>query len=313
MLLFSSPCEVYGELKNVNKQLQLFIEYLQIEKNYSEYTIMHYKNDILHFLQFMNQQAIDKLLDVSYADVRIYLTELHSKKYARKSIARKVSCLRSFFAFLLREELVNENPFSIVSLPKQEQRIPQFLYEEELKQLFAVSDISTPLGLRNQAILELLYATGIRVSECCNIQIQDLDFSIGTVLVTGKGNKQRYVPFGSFAHESIEKYISEGRQILQDKSQVKTGHLFLNYRGEPLTARGVRVILDKMIKQASITIHISPHVLRHTFATHLLNEGADMRSVQELLGHEHLSSTQIYTHVTKDHLRNIYMKHHPRA
>ncbi|MDX8362263.1 MULTISPECIES: tyrosine recombinase XerC [Bacillaceae] len=300
-------------MKNVNKQLQLFIEYLQIEKNYSEYTIMHYKNDILHFLQFMNQQAIDKLLDVSYADVRIYLTELHSKKYARKSIARKVSCLRSFFAFLLREELVNENPFSIVSLPKQEQRIPQFLYEEELKQLFAVSDISTPLGLRNQAILELLYATGIRVSECCNIQIQDLDFSIGTVLVTGKGNKQRYVPFGSFAHESIEKYISEGRQILQDKSQVKTGHLFLNYRGEPLTARGVRVILDKMIKQASITIHISPHVLRHTFATHLLNEGADMRSVQELLGHEHLSSTQIYTHVTKDHLRNIYMKHHPRA
>ncbi|MGM7681711.1 tyrosine recombinase XerC [Cytobacillus sp. Hm23] len=300
-------------MKNVNKQLQLFIEYLQIEKNYSEYTIMHYKNDILHFLQFMNQQAIDKLLDVSYADVRIYLTELHSKKYARKSIARKVSCLRSFFAFLLREELVNENPFSIVALPKQEQRIPQFLYEEELKQLFAVSDITTPLGLRNQAILELLYATGIRVSECCNIQIQDLDFSIGTVLVTGKGNKQRYVPFGSFAHESIEKYISEGRQILQDKSQVKTGHLFLNYRGEPLTARGVRVILDKMIKQASITIHISPHVLRHTFATHLLNEGADMRSVQELLGHEHLSSTQIYTHVTKDHLRNIYMKHHPRA
>ncbi|MDX8365054.1 tyrosine recombinase XerC [Cytobacillus sp. IB215665] len=300
-------------MKNVNKQLQLFIEYLQIEKNYSEYTIMHYKNDILHFLQFMNQQAIDKLLDVSYADVRIYLTELHSKKYARKSIARKVSCLRSFFAFLLREELVNENPFSIVALPKQEQRIPQFLYEEELEQLFAVSDITTPLGLRNQAILELLYATGIRVSECCNIQIQDLDFSIGTVLVTGKGNKQRYVPFGSFAHESIEKYISEGRQILQDKSQVKTGHLFLNYRGEPLTARGVRVILDKMIKQASITIHISPHVLRHTFATHLLNEGADMRSVQELLGHEHLSSTQIYTHVTKDHLRNIYMKHHPRA
>ncbi len=312
MIIFSSPCEV-DILEDVNKSLQLFKEYLQIEKNYSEYTIVHYEQSIEDFFLFMNRETILNLTDVTYSDVRLYLTELYKKQYARRTVAKKISTLRSFFNFLLREKLISQNPFILVSLPKREQRLPHFLYEEELEKLFRVSDVSTCLGQRDQALLELLYATGIRVSECCKLTLQDLDFSTGTVFVHGKGNKQRYVPFGSYAEQALTNYISKGRKDLLKKASVHTNHLFLNFRGGPLTTRGVRVILNNMIKKTSSTIHISPHILRHTFATHLLNEGADMRSVQELLGHESLSSTQVYTHVTKDHLRNIYKSSHPRA
>ncbi|WP_449539998.1 tyrosine recombinase XerC [Ferdinandcohnia sp. Marseille-Q9671] len=300
-------------MENVNKSLQLFKEYLQIEKNYSEYTIVHYEQSIEHFFLFLERETISNLSEVEYLDVRLYLTELYKKQYARRTVAKKISTLRSFFNYLLKEKLITHNPFALVSLPKREQKLPHFLYEEELEKLFGVSDVTTSLGQRDQAILELLYATGIRVSECCQLTLQDLDFSLGTVFVHGKGNKQRYVPFGSYAEDALTSYISEGRNELAVKAQVHTNHLFLNFRGGPLTPRGVRLILNNMIKKTSSTIHISPHVLRHTFATHLLNEGADMRSVQELLGHENLSSTQVYTHVTKDHLRNIYMSSHPRA
>ncbi|MFC0271284.1 tyrosine recombinase XerC [Metabacillus herbersteinensis] len=300
---------------NVKNSLNFFVEYLQIEKNYSQYTIVNYVTDIKDFFSFMNEQAIDQVEKVTYTDTRLYLTQLHKKNFARKSISRKISSLRSLYKFLLREKLVTENPFALVSLPKQEQKIPQFLYEEELEKLFTVSDLSTPIGQRNQAILEVLYGAGIRVSECCKITKADLDFSIGTVLVQGKGSKQRYVPFGSFAQDALELYLSEGRNELTKHLKPSEEHsvLFVNHRGGPLTVGGVRHVLNELIKHTSSIIHINPHMFRHTFATHLLNAGADMRSVQELLGHEHLSSTQIYTHVTKDHLRKIYMSHHPRA
>lgn len=302
-------------MKNVKNNLNLFIEYLQIEKNYSQYTIVNYVADIEDFFAFMNEQALLQLEDITYNDTRLYLTQLHKKEYSRKTVSRKVSSLRSFFKFLVREEKLNENPFSLVSLPKKEQKIPQFLYEEEIKKLFSISDCSTPLGQRDQALLEVLYGTGIRVSECCSIQLSDIDFFIGTVLVHGKGGKQRYVPFGSFAQEAIERFLNDGRPALTGKLQADDQHgfLFVNNRGKPLTERGVRYVLNEVIKKTSSTLHIHPHMFRHTFATHMLNEGADMRSVQELLGHAHLSSTQVYTHVTKDHLKRIYMSHHPRA
>lgn len=300
-------------MENVNKSLQLFKEYLQIEKNYSQYTIVHYEQSIEHFFEFLNRESITILSDVTYSDVRLYLTELYKKQYARRTVAKKISTLRSFFNFLLREKFISQNPFTLVSLPKREQKLPHFLYEKELEKLFSVSDVSTSIGQRDQALLELLYATGIRVSECCKLTLLDLDFSLGTVFVHGKGNKQRYVPFGSYAEQALTNYIQKGRKDLLEKASVHTNNLFLNFRGGPLTTRGVRLILNNMIKKTSSTIHISPHVLRHTFATHLLNEGADMRSVQELLGHESLSSTQVYTHVTKEHLRNIYLSSHPRA
>ncbi|GLH63263.1 tyrosine recombinase XerC [Parageobacillus sp. G301] len=300
-------------MENSKIALKLFIEYLQIEKNYSQYTIVCYQRDVEQFFEFMNEQGIHHLHEVTYNDVRLYLTKLYEQKQSSRSISRKISSLRSFYKFLLREKKVKENPFALAALPKKEQKIPNFLYEQELESLFYVNDVNTAIGQRNQAILELLYATGVRVSECCHIQLSDIDFSVSTILIHGKGNKQRYVPFGRFAKEALERYIHHGRRELLQKAKSAHAYLFVNARGNPLTPRGVRYILDEIVKKAALTQNISPHVLRHTFATHLLNEGADMRTVQELLGHAHLSSTQVYTHVTKDRLRHIYLHTHPRA
>ncbi|MBG9450281.1 recombinase XerC [Cytobacillus firmus] len=298
--------------ENVNVSLKLFIEYLQIEKNYSQYTIEHYQHDISDFFMFMSEQAISDLTKVEYQDVRIYLTNLFERKMSRKSVARKISSLRSFFKFLLREEIVAENPFALVSIPKAQKKLPEFFYEEEMKQLFDACESSTPLGQRNKALLELLYATGIRVSECSQIRLKDLDMHLSTVLVRGKGSKERYVPFGSFAQDAIDTYINHGRKELLANG-IMQENLFLNARGGPLTARGIRTILDRIIEKSSLTGKIHPHMLRHTFATHLMANGADMRTVQELLGHAFLSSTQVYTHVTNEYLKKTYMAHHPRA
>ncbi|MBG9445440.1 tyrosine recombinase XerC [Cytobacillus firmus] len=298
--------------ENVNVSLNLFIEYLQIEKNYSQYTIEHYQHDISDFFMFMSEQAISDLTKVEYQDVRIYLTNLFERKMSRKSVARKISSLRSFFKFLLREEIVAENPFALVSIPKAQKKLPEFFYEEEMKQLFDACESSTPLGQRNKALLELLYATGIRVSECSQIRLKDLDMHLSTVLVRGKGSKERYVPFGSFAQDAIDTYINHGRKELLANGNMQE-NLFLNARGGPLTARGIRTILDRIIEKSSLTGKIHPHMLRHTFATHLMANGADMRTVQELLGHAFLSSTQVYTHVTNEYLKKTYMAHHPRA
>ncbi|WLR59747.1 tyrosine recombinase XerC [Guptibacillus hwajinpoensis] len=298
---------------NQQAHIQSFSEYLQIEKNCSPHTISGYLQDIEHFKTFMKQQTIDVFAAVSYADVRIYLTELHERGYARKTAARKISTLRSLYRFLLRENIVEINPFTMSSLPKQEKRLPQFLYEKELNVLFDTPDTAKPLGQRDRALLEVLYGCGIRVSECVALNLEDIDFAIGTIFVLGKGRKERYVPIGSFAIDAIKEYLEDGRVKLASSGKEPTKALFLNFRGSRVTARGVRTILDKIVKDASLHVHISPHVMRHTFATHLLNEGADLRSVQELLGHSDLSSTQIYTHVTGDRLRNIYMNHHPRA
>ncbi|CAG9619720.1 tyrosine recombinase XerC [Sutcliffiella rhizosphaerae] len=302
-------------MENVNVSLNSFLEYLQIERNYSKYTIVFYQKDLEEFFDFMTEEAIASFTDVTHNEARLYLTRLHQKKYARRSIARKTSCLRSFFKFLLREKRIEQHPFSLVSVPKLDKLLPKFLYNEELEKLFDVSDLTTALGQRNQALLELLYGTGIRVSECCSITIGDIDFQLGTILVTGKGNKQRYVPFGTYAHDALSTYIENGRKELLQKQldSNQTKHLFLNFRGGAITPRGVRVVLNDIVKRASSTLHISPHTLRHTFATHLLNEGADLRVVQELLGHASLSSTQVYTHVTKDHLQRTYNQFHPRA
>lgn len=311
MIIFNSLCEV-NKLENVNVSLQLFKEYLQIEKNYSKYTIEHYHHDISEFIMFMTEQSISTFSDVQYLDARLYLTKLFEKKLSRKTIARKISCLRSFYKFLLREEIIIDNPFSLVSIPKVEKRLPEFFYEEEMNQLFESCEIDSPIGQRNKALLEMLYATGIRVSECSQIRLSDLDFTVSTVLVNGKGNKERYVPFGNYAQEALQLYIRDGRQKLINQN-TKHDFLFVNFRGGCLTDRGIRTVLDSIIEKSSLNSKIHPHMLRHTFATHLLNKGADMRSVQELLGHAFLSSTQVYTHVTKDYLRQTYLKTHPRA
>ncbi|MGR9050164.1 tyrosine recombinase XerC [Halobacillus faecis] len=291
---------------------ELFMEYLQIEKNASPLTLKHYGRDLDEFESFLTSEGLT-ILECEYPVIRIFLSKQYEAQYSRRTVSRKISSLRSYFRFLEREEIVVQNPFLNVVLPKKESPIPNFFYEEELEKLFTVSDLHTPLGQRNQALIELLYGTGVRVSECVKMELPDLDFSLNTALVHGKGSKDRYVPYGQFAAKALQTYINDGRNQLASKKNESSKRLFLNAKGGPLTADGIRLILKKMVEKAAMTVDIHPHKLRHSFATHLLNEGADLRSVQELLGHERLSSTQIYTHVSKDRLKNVYMNSHPRA
>lgn len=297
---------------NQKKALSSFIEYLQIEKNSSHYTIENYKRDIQEFFLFLNEQGIEDITSVEYLDVRLYLTNLYEKKLSKRTVARKTSCLRSLYKFLLCEGDVKDNPFSLASLPKKDQRLPRFLYEKEMDQLFSSLKKDSPIGIRNNALLELLYATGIRVSECCDIKLQDIDLSLGTVLIHGKGKKDRYVPVGRYAQEAIDLYIRTARMELTSSDAKAHVYLFVNFRGDPLTPRGVRYILNELIKKSAADGSLHPHMLRHSFATHLLNNGADIRTVQELLGHSKISSTQVYTHVTKDQLKKVYNASHPR-
>ena len=300
-------------MENFSNFKRAFSEYLQIEKNASVYTVAFYQKDLDSFFCFLNKEGVASLTEVDYQIVRLFLAGLYEQQLSRRSVSRKISSLRSFYKYLEREGQSKNNPFQQVSLPKAAHPIPGFLYEEELEQLFQVSDLASPLGQRDQAILELMYASGIRVSECSGLTLADVDFPLETILVRGKGRKERYLPFGRFAQKALLTYIENGRKTLLEKGHQESGTLFLNARGKPLTARGIRLILDKLVKAAALTIDLHPHKLRHTFATHMLNEGADLRVVQELLGHEHLSSTQIYTHVTKDHLQKVYKNSHPRA
>ncbi|MCT2534512.1 tyrosine recombinase XerC [Aquibacillus koreensis] len=300
-------------LQQFNEYRQQFMEYLQIERNASMHTLKNYLRDLHSFYTFICNEGVNEFGQINEQLIRIYLTNLHRDNYSRRTISRKLASLRSFYKFMIREEFVKYNPFLHVHTPKPVHEIPSFFYAEEMEKLFTISDLNSPLGQRNQAILELLYATGIRVSECVGIYLEDIDFDLGIVLVTGKGRKDRYLPFGSYAENALTKYIENGRSYLLGKAKVNNNALFLNAKGNPLSERGVRLILNKLVEKSALTVDIHPHKLRHTFATHMLNEGADLRVVQELLGHEHLSSTQIYTHVTKDHLRNIYRNSHPRA
>lgn len=295
------------------KTISEFETYLKVEKNASLHTIKNYLADIEQFHSFIEKEMINVFSEVNHQAIRLYLTELFEKGLSRRSVSRKLSSMRAFFKFLEREHYIESNPFHQISLPKMQKTIPDFFYKEELEKLFEVEKLDTPLSVRNQAIIELFYATGIRVSELVQLKVSDIDFNVGTLLVIGKGNKERYVPFGMYAEDALNNYLKHSRKELLMKSDEQTDILFLNHLGKPLTTRGIRHILNEMIKKAALTSAIHPHKLRHTFATHLLNEGADMRSVQEMLGHENLSSTQIYTHVTKDYLQTIYKNAHPRA
>ncbi|MFC4409227.1 tyrosine recombinase XerC [Chungangia koreensis] len=287
-----------------------FITYLQLEKNFSPYTVAEYEKDVKEFFDFLKTESIMDLDDVEYSQARLFVNNLYDQQLARTSISRKISSIRSFFRFANRKYGIKEDAFRSLYHPKKEEKLPQFFYEEELEQLFKANLGSDRKSLRNMAILELLYATGIRVSEMTSLKVGDADLHLGIVRVMGKGRKERYIPFGHYAAEALKAYSEESRPFIMKEKLHDS--LFVNLRGEPLTDRGVRYILDEMVKKASLQ-KIYPHMIRHTFATHLLNNGADMRTVQELLGHAHLSSTQVYTHVTKEHLRKTYINAHPRA
>ena len=293
-----------------NKELNKYLEYLKYQKNYSDYTIESYKNDIVEYLNYLSRESLD-FKKVEYSDIRLYLMYLKDeKKDDNSSINRKLSSLRGFYKFLANEDYVKSNVFSLVNGPKKSKKLPRYFEYNELEELFNVPDTRTLLGQRDLLLLEMLYATGVRVGELVSIKVKDIDFSNKNILILGKGNKERFVQFGEYCEDILNEYLSDGRHTLNSKD---SDYLFLNNNGGKLTERGVRFILDKLIKQTGINKNISPHMIRHSFATHLLNEGCDLLTVQKLLGHESIKATQIYTHVTTDRLKEVYYHSFPRA
>lgn len=291
----------------MEKDIVNFLKYLKIEKNYSNLTIINYGKDLKIFLQYIEEQHIKEYKQIKYKEIRKFLEFLYEQEYSKKSIARHISSLRSFFKYLLKEQKINNNPMNLVSNPKIDKNLPKYLYYEELEKILSIPDRNTVFGMRDLAILELLYSTGVRVSELVNIKISDIDFEEYTIKILGKGNKERIVLYG----DVLSKYLSD---YLIKRNSVANAHeyLFINKFGDKLTDRGVRLIIDNVLKKGMISYHISPHILRHTFATHMLDNGADLKCVQELLGHKSLASTQVYTHVSNEHLREVYYETHKR-
>lgn len=281
---------------------------LKVERNFSDHTLKSYRDDIVQFNDFLYQESLD-LNDFEYKDARNYLRFLYLKNLKRTTVSRKISTLRTFYEYWMTQDESVVNPFVQLVHPKKEQYLPQFFYEEEMEALFKTVETDSKKGMRDKVILELLYATGIRVSELVHIKTQDLDMKLPGVKVLGKGNKERFIPFGEFCKQSIERYLKEFKPL----KHVDHDYLIVNMQGQPITERGVRYVLNDVVKRTSGVTNIHPHKLRHTFATHLLNQGADLRTVQSLLGHVNLSTTGKYTHVSNQQLRKVYLNAHPRA
>ena len=295
----------------MKNEIRDFLDYLTYERNVSVNTIAAYRDDLESFVGFLCNEYLTMARDqidlrrVDHLAIRSYLAHLARKKLSRASIARHLSALRSFFKYLMREGEVDANPARAVATPRREKHLPSVLQTSEIASLFEVPDLSSPLGIRDRAWLELLYASGLRISELVGIDIDDIELRARLVKVRGKGSKERIVPFGTKAEEAIRAYL-EVRSADEDA-------LFVNYRGQRITVRSVRRLFSRYVREASLRAGISPHTLRHSFATHLLNAGADLRAIQELLGHASLSTTQKYTHLADWQLIEVYKKAHPRA
>jgi len=286
----------------MDRFVEKFLSYLEIEKNYSPHTILNYKLDLNEFTKQLGSTSVK---DVAYLHLRKYLAELRNKQHKPRTLARKLSAIRSFYRFLHREGHIKANPALLMVTPKLDKTLPKFLSEKEMAQLIESPLLKDISGKRDRAIMETLYSAGLRVSELVGLNIENVDLISNMVKVMGKGKKERLVPIGDQAVAAIKDYVDSRKQ--------QRSALFLNKNGTRLSARAVRDIIHKHILKTSVKMNVSPHVLRHSFATHLLDRGADLRSVQELLGHVNLSTTQIYTHVTTDRLKTIYDKAHPRA
>jgi len=283
-----------------------FLEYLQVIKKHSENTIKNYKVDLIEFDEYVDNNLLNITKDTVYS----YLKHLYDINTSKSSIARKLSSLRTFYTYLLKKEIIDINYFSSLKNPKKDSSLPKFVKEEDIDKMFSVPDIRTWIGKRNLLIIRMLYATGLRVSELVNIKMKNLNIEDRTILVLGKGSKERIVVFGYNTKEALEDYINNGRYKVDIKN---SEYLFLNKDGNKLSDRYVRKIIDDIIIKSSITMHVSPHMLRHTFATGMLNNGADLVSVKDLLGHVSLNTTSIYTHISDEKIKEVYNMAHPRA
>lgn len=279
-------------------QVDKFLFFLKVELNYSELTIKSYQLDLTDFFEYIESKKIN-YLTITNHDVRGYLKYLDSCNLKNSTISRRISTLRTFYNYLVDENIVENNVFHNVKNPKLEKKLPNYLNYNEMEELLESIDISTSEGLKRRLLIEMFYSTGCRVSEMINVKISDIDFTNKTIRIMGKGSKERIVYFGDYASKYLENYLSK---VKCDK------YLFTNKKGEKLTINEVEQIVKDIMKHISIKTHVTPHTLRHTFATHLLNNGADIKTVQELLGHANLSTTGIYTHVSSDRLKDIYFK-----
>lgn len=294
----------------MEKNLDQFITYLLVERNASPYTARNYRREVGEFLRFLKGEGVSSLQEIDRQVLTRYLLWLRAKGYVKASIRRRISELRSFFRYLVGQKIVESNPIEAISAPKVPQRLPRYLKPEEIGAIMQAPDTSQPLGQRNRAILETLYATGMRISELTGLDVGTGKITRGEMMVRGKGGKDRIVLLGRPAREALDLYLKEGRpRLLKGR---RTSALFLNRSGERLSVRGVQSMLDRCAKKAGLS-WVTPHLFRHTFATHMLGGGADLRVVQELLGHVSLSSTQVYTHVSQRRAREVYMKSHPLA
>lgn len=291
-----------------------FLQYLRVERHYSIYTQKAYYTDLREFQKFLATQlpANYSWTDVDQRVIENYLDTLAQKDYAEKTVARKVSSLRSFFKYLKRNQVIQQDPLELIQLQNHQRILPEFLYQKEIDQLFPATAGNSPLQQRDQALLELLYDTGIRVSEASDLKIAQIDWSLGVILIHGKGKKDRYVPLGRHLRKTLKQYLQSGRPQLLG-NVLPHDYLLVNSRGHRLTSRGIEYLLNKILERSHLNGKIHPHMLRHSFATQMLTNGADLRTVQELLGHANLSTTQIYTHLTMEHLQQDYRKYFPRA
>ena len=314
--------------------IQEFFSYLRYEKHFSDHTLKCYSTDLQQYIEFLDTEQASstaahsyesggtstavamevqaEILSVTAATIREFLVVLHNRNYSRATTARKLATLRSFYKFLVRRGYLQSSPVAVIRTPKQEKRLPKFLEAEQIDALFEAPDRSTLLGLRDWAMLEVMYSTGVRVSELVGLDVTDVDFDEAVLHIRGKGRRERLSPVGQQAMDAIKQYLAKRGQPKPGESFDQQA-LFINKSGQRLSTRSVRRKLDKYLAQANLDPSISPHTLRHTFATHMLNRGADLRSVQELLGHRSLSTTQVYTHLTTGRLKEVYDKAHPRS
>jgi integrase/recombinase XerC len=323
-----------------------FLDYLKFERRFSEHTAKCYGADLIQFCDFVGgvhentghehdsislehhehesgtatavatQVHVDVnrlLMSVDTDSIRSYMAQLNEKAYSKATVARKLATLRSFYKFLVKRNYVSSNPVTAVRTPKQDKKLPRFLEYEEVKRLLETPPTNTWLGARDRAIMETLYSTGVRVSELVALNMEDIDFLGEVIHVRGKGKKERVTPIGTSALQTIQHYMEYRNKRAQNNSNFDSKVLFVNKHGKRLSTRSVRRKMDKYLKMAGLDPAISPHTLRHSFATHMLNNGADLRSVQELLGHQSLSTTQIYTHLTTARLKEVYDNAHPRS
>ncbi len=297
------------------QQYKLYTNFLQVEKGLAPHSVESYSRDVRRFHRYLYAQEINDLNKVTASTVLDYLMHLTESGLSGRSQARALVSVRGFFKFLVLEDLIMRNPCASIEMPRQSRKLPDHLTEEEVERLLAQptagSGSPSPLQLRDSAMLETLYATGVRVSELCNIKTADLNLDVGYLIVFGKGRKERVVPLGHMAVEQIQLYLTAGRsEILKDRS---SEYLFITSRGGPLTRQAFWKNIRNYARASGIQRPISPHKIRHSFATHLLEHGADLRSVQDLLGHADISTTQIYTHINKALLKEVYDRCHPRA